>query len=156
MWLIISVVLPTYWYSSQREKQRSRGDAWYTTPGHIQPAERESHENHRMDTGSTPRRSLASLLLCHLNINFPPQDRLALAGTPTPPCSPGCSSCPTASSPTPLPPTGTLPSREPERQMASRHRSDPPGPAPPPQTPSPYTNGPSFSDSQPLETEPSN
>ena len=63
---------------------------------------------------------------------------------------------PTASSPTPLPPTGTLPSREPERQMALRHRSDPPGPAPPPQTPSPYTNGPSFSDSQPLETEPSN
>ena len=36
--------------------------------------------------------------------------------TPTPPCSPGCSSCPTASSPTPLPPTGTLPSREPERR----------------------------------------
>ena len=77
MWLIISVVLPTYWYSSQREKQRSRGDAWYTTPGHIQTAEWESQENHCMDTGSTPRRSLASLLLCHLNINFPPQDRLA-------------------------------------------------------------------------------
>ena len=77
MWLIISVVLPTYWYSSQREKQRSRGDAWYTTPEDIQPADWESLENHRMDTGSTPRRSLASLLLCHLNINFPPQDRLA-------------------------------------------------------------------------------